>query len=160
MHWAPISSFLSTYGWIYIFSLHITNSASSPESLWLHISEGPLDAMALLMLRPLLLSTAICLMDHGGLDRSPCLLPTMHTLCYIHWVCCYSVMIPSVHMTSIASVHPGTGILLCCSPEGFFPFFPVKGFFLFLGSFSWSDVRSWDMDAVCEQIVKPSEANL
>jgi len=40
-----------------------------------------------------------------------------------------SVMIPSVHMASIASVHPGRGILLCCSPEGFFPFFPVKGFF-------------------------------
>jgi len=38
------------------------------------------------------------------------------------------------------------GILLCCSPEGFFPFFPVKGFFLFLGSFSWSDVRSCDRD--------------
>jgi len=29
------------------------------------------DAMALLMLRPLLLSTSICQMDHGGLDRGP-----------------------------------------------------------------------------------------
>jgi len=28
-------------------------------------------AMALLMPRPLLLSTSICLMDHGGLDRGP-----------------------------------------------------------------------------------------
>jgi len=36
------------------------------------------------------------------------------------------------------------GILLCCSPEGFFPVFLVKVFFLFLGSFSWSNVRSWD----------------
>jgi len=51
-------------------------------------------------------------------------------------------------------------ILLCCSPEGFFPFFPVKGFFLFLGSFSWSDVRSKVRDVVCVQIVKPAEANL
>jgi len=34
----------------------------------------------------------------------------------------------SVHMTSVASVHPGRGILLCCSPEGFFPFLPVKVF--------------------------------
>jgi len=49
------------------------------------------------------------------------------------------------------------GILLCCSPEGFFTFFPVKGLF---GSFSWSDVRFWDRDVVCLQIVKPSEANL
>jgi len=35
------------------------------------------------------------------------------------------------------------GILLCCSPEGFFPFFPREGLF---GSFSWSDVRFWDWD--------------
>jgi len=27
------------------------------------------------------------------------------------------------------------GILLCCSPEGFFPFFPVKGCFPFFGEF-------------------------
>jgi len=37
-----------------------------------------------------------------------------------HMMClCNSVMIPSVHMTSIASVHPGEGSS-CCSPEGFF----------------------------------------
>jgi len=40
------------------------------------------------------------------------------------------------------------GILLCCSPEGFFPFFTMKGFFLFVGSVSWSDVRSWDRDVI------------
>jgi len=39
-------------------------------------------------------------------------------------------------------------------------FFPVEGFFLFLRSFFWSDVRSKVMDVVCVQIVKPSEANL
>jgi len=32
---------LSTYGWIYISSSHFINSASSLESLWLHVSEGP-----------------------------------------------------------------------------------------------------------------------
>jgi len=45
------------------------------------------------------------------------------------------------------------GILLCCSPEGLFPFLHVKGFFL------WPDVRTWDRDD-CVQIVKPFEANL
>jgi len=29
IHWAPISFYLSTYGWIYISPSHITNSASS-----------------------------------------------------------------------------------------------------------------------------------
>jgi len=43
------------------------------------------DAMALLMPRPLLLSTSNCPMGHGGLDRGPCRLPTIHTLIlYIH----------------------------------------------------------------------------
>jgi len=37
-----------------------------------------------------------------------------------------------------------------------FPFFPVKGFFLFLGSCSWSDVRSWVRDVV--GVMKPFEA--
>jgi len=56
--------------------------------------------------------------------------------CHIHSVCCNSVMIPSVHMTHIASVHPGRGILLCCSPEGFFPFFFRHFLFLlFFGEF-------------------------
>jgi len=71
---------------------------------------------------------------------------------------CLYVTVHSVQITStIASVHLGRGILLCCSPEGFFPFLPVKGFILFLGNFS--DVRSWDRDVVCVQIVKASEAN-
>jgi len=39
-------------------------------------------------------------------------------------------------------------------------FSPVQVFFLFLRSFSWSDVRSWHRDVVCGQIVKPSEANV
>jgi len=43
------------------------------------------------------------------------------------------VCVPSVHMTSIASVNLGRGILLYWSPEGFFAFFPVKGFFEVLG---------------------------
>jgi len=38
IHWAPLSSSLSTYGWIFISLLHITNSAFSPESFWLHVS--------------------------------------------------------------------------------------------------------------------------
>jgi len=44
-----------------------------------------------------------------------------------------------------------------CAPLSwrFLPIFPVKGFFLFVGSFSWSDVRSWDRDVVCVQVVKP-----
>jgi len=50
-------------------------------------------AMALLRLRPLLLSTSICLMDLGGLHRGICRLPTIHTLCHTHWLCCYCVLI-------------------------------------------------------------------
>jgi len=80
------------------------HSSSLPPSVW-WITEVWMPttnyAMALLMLRPLLLSTSICLMDHRGLDRGPCLLPTTHTLCHIHWMCCNSVMIPSGHMTFI-----------------------------------------------------------
>jgi len=41
----------------------------------------------------------------------------------------------SVQMTSIASVHPGRGILLCCSPEGFSSFFPREFLKYFLGVF-------------------------
>jgi len=37
-------------------------------------------------LRPLLLSTSICLMDRGSLDRGICRLPTIYTLCHIHCV--------------------------------------------------------------------------
>jgi len=41
-----------------------------------------------------------------------------------------------------------------------FPFCPVKGFYLFLGSCSWSDVRSKVREVVCVRIVNHSEANL
>jgi len=55
----------------------------------------------------------ICLMDRGGLDRGICLLPTIHTLSdsLIVLLLCFDlcIMIPSVHMTSIAPVHPGEG---------------------------------------------------
>jgi len=89
-------------------------------------------AMAQLMLRPLL-STPICLMDHGGLNRGPCLLPTIHTLCHIHWMCCNSVMIPSVNMASIVlSLLERDPPLF--SPEGFFPLFSLWTFFFFI---SW-----------------------
>jgi len=152
IHWAPVSSSLSPYGWIYISPLHIINSASSPESFWLHISLGPLDLAGSdglipwrLILRPLLLSPSICLMDHGGLDRGPCLLPTIHTLCHTHWMCCYSVMIPSVSMTSIVLSILARDPPLLLSWR--FPlFFPCERFFLSLGNFSWSDVRFWDRD--------------
>jgi len=65
----------------------------------------------------------------------------------------------SGHMTSIASVHPGEGSSSVALLK-VFPFFPQESFFLFPWSFSWSDVRSWDRDVVCVQIVKPSEENL
>jgi len=44
----------------------------------------------------------------------------IHTICHANWMCCNSVMLTSVHMTSVASVHPGRGILLCCSVFNFF----------------------------------------
>jgi len=104
----------------------------SSESLWLPISEGPLDlsgsdAVALLMLRPLLLYTSICLMDHGGLDRG-----RWHTLSYSLNVLllCNASLCPH----GIYCFCPSwRGILLCCSPDGFFPFFPHERFF----SISW-----------------------
>jgi len=154
IRWAPISSFFSPYGWIVISPSHITNSAFSPESFWLHVSLdlAGSDAMALLMLRPLLLSTSICLIDHGGLDRGPWLLPTIHTLCHTHW------------MWHIFFCPSWKGILLCCSPEGFFTFFPVKGFisifwWFFLircevkgqGCFMCTDCRAlWGRFLICD----------
>jgi len=41
------------------------------------------------------------------------------------------------------------GILLCCSPEGFITFFPVKGFFLI-----WSEVKGqgWWMCTDCKAL--------
>jgi len=97
-------------------------------------------------------------MDHGGVDRGPCLLLNIHNVCHIHCLCnsvhlvtwhllfiwSHNIYCSSGHMTYI--VHLVTwhivfcpswrGILLCCSPEGFLPFFyPERD----LGSFSWSD---------------------
>jgi len=94
---------------------------------------SPTCGMALLTLWPLLLSASICLMDHGGLDRGPCRLPTIHTLCHTHWMCFNSNVSFCTH--GIYSTCPsGRGILLCCSSEGFFPFFHVKGLFPLLHS--------------------------
>jgi len=114
MHWAPLSSSLSTYGCIFISPLHITNSASSPESgdftshrvhwTWLGLTLWPCWSTP-----PFLLFTSICLMDCGCMDCGPWLLQTIHTLCHTHCTCCNSVMIPSGYMTSIAPVHPGEG---------------------------------------------------
>jgi len=119
--------------------------------------------------RPLLLSTSICLMDHGGLDRGPCLLPTVYTLSYslrimevwivvhayyqlfihfhIHWMCCNSVIIPSLHMSSIASVHPEEGSSSVALLKVYSLFFPVKVFF----SVSWEFflIRCEDRDVLC-----------
>jgi len=94
------------------------------------------------------------------LDSEPCLLPTIHTLCHhINWMGCNSVMLPSVHMASIASVHPGRGIILCCSSEGFFPFFPCESFF----SISWELLlircEVLGQDVICVQIVMLTKAN-
>jgi len=149
IHWAPISSSLSPYGWISISPSHIIKSASSPESLWLHVSEGPSDLSG---------SDAMGPADAPGptpssLDCGPCLLPTMHKLDYV------TLMIPSGHMTSIASVHPGEGSSSVALLKVSSHCFHVKVFFLSNGSFSWFDVRSWDRDAECVHFVKPSEAN-
>jgi len=77
---------------------------------------------------------------HPFLDRGLCLWWTIHTLCHTHWMCCNSVMIPSVHMSTI--LHLVTwhlficpswrGILLWCSPEGFFPLFVLEFFHLYI----------------------------
>jgi len=113
------------------------------------------------------ISTSFCLLECG-----PCQLHS--SLCHTHWMCCYSVMIPSVHMTSI--VHLVTWLLLFiwshdiyCSSNHMtsivlsiverdpplllswrvLHFLPLKGFLLFLRSCSWSDVRSKVRDVVC-----------
>jgi len=71
------------------------------------------------LLYPPLLSTSICLMDCGGLDQ------TIYTLCHTH-VMCYNSVLVKWHLLFCPSWR---GILLCCSSEGFLPFFPMKGFF-------------------------------
>jgi len=60
-----------------------------------------------------------------------CRLPAIHTLCHTHWLCCYCVLI-CVQWFLLYTWHllfcpSWRGILLCCSPEGFFTFFPMKG---------------------------------
>jgi len=88
-------------------------------------------AMALLMLCPLLLSTSICLMDNGGLDHGPWLLPSIHTLSYslnVLLLCNDFFCTHGIYCTCPS----WRGILLCCSPEGVFYFFPVKGLFAFI----------------------------
>jgi len=79
---------------------------------------------------------------------------TIYTLCHTHWMCCYSVMIPSGHMTPIDLGEGSSSFALLKVSSLFFLW---KFFF---GSCSWCDVRSKVRDVVCVQIVKPSEANL
>jgi len=106
-----------------------------------------------LMPRPLLLSTSICLMDHGGLDRGICLLPTIHTPCHTHWMCYNSVTLHSVHMTSIVLSIRGEGSSSVALPK-------VSSIFFISREFSSSDVRSKVRDVVCVQTVKTSEENM
>jgi len=69
------------------------------------------------------------------------------------WMCCNCVMIPSGHMTSIvlSILERDPPLLLSWK---FLIYSPWKFFFLFLGSFSWSDVRSKVRDVVCVRVVK------
>jgi len=130
---APVSSSLPPYRWILISPLLITNSASSPQSLWLHISSGLLDlagsdAMALLMLRPLLL------MDHGGLDLGPWLLPTIHTLIFIEYVVTLEwFLLYTWHLLLLSILERDPPLLLSWR---FLFFSPWERGFLFLGSIS------------------------
>jgi len=65
--------------------------------------------------------------------------------CHTHWMfLCNSVMIPSGHMTSMSSIHPGEGSSSVALLKGSSLFSPWK-LFSIVGSFSWSDVRSWDV---------------
>jgi len=68
-------------------------------------------------------------------------------------------LVPSGHMTSIllSILERDPPLLLSWRVLAFFP---GKGFFIFLGSFSWSDVRSKVRGVVCVQTVKPAEDNL
>jgi len=109
---------------------------------------------------PDLLSTSFCLMDCGGLDRGSCRRWIIHPLIFID---CVYVSLPWFLLVTwhLLFCPSWRGILLCCSPEGFFTLFPFfEFFFLFLGSFSWSDVRSKVRDVVCVQNIKPTEDNL
>jgi len=83
----------------------------------------------------------------------------IHNFCHIHWMCCKPVTLFLLHdiYWFCPSGKRDPPLLLSWR---FLPFFPLwKSFFSFLGSYSWSDVRSKVRDVVCVQIVKPSEAN-
>jgi len=102
---------------------------------------------------PPLISISIRFMDCGGLDRGPCLLRTIHTFCHNHWMCCNSVIIPSVHMTYFASVHPGEGSSSVTLLKVYYLFSLWEGYFYFLGVFSdpkWG--QSSGMSSVLKQI--------
>jgi len=112
---------------------------SSSSSLWLHVSQGPLD---------LDVSDASC---HGSADAPPPPPPlylllfhglrrsgswsmptrTIHTLCHIYWMClCNAFHLVTWHLFFCPSWR---GILLCCSAEDFSTCFTPERFF----SISW-----------------------
>jgi len=78
---------------------------------------------------------SFCLMDHGGLDRGPYLRLIIHTsVIFIECLCNSAIWSHDIYSTCPS----WRGILLCCSPEGFFPpqvlpFFPLETDF----SISW-----------------------
>jgi len=132
--------------------LHLPDGSSRSGS-W-HMSTTNY-AIALLRLRPLLrlrtllLSTSICLMDRGGLHRGICLLWAIHTLCHIHWMCFNSNLSFCTH--DIYCTCPSwRGILLCCSPEGFFTFFPWR----VIWEFFLIRCEVLEQGCLCVQIVK------
>jgi len=63
-----------------------------------------------------------------NLDRGPCLI-IIHNVCHIHSRCCNSVTLLICTHDIYCFCPSWRGILLCCSPEGFFPFFPCECFF-------------------------------
>jgi len=108
-------------------------------------------AMALLMLRPLLLSTSICLMDHGGLDRGPCLLPTIHTLCHIHWMCFNSNVSFWSHGIYY-SVHTGEGSSSVALLKVSSIFFLVKGYLGVFPDPMWGQRSGMSMCIDCKAL--------
>jgi len=114
---------------------------------------GIVYAMALLMLCPLLLYASICLMDHGGLDHGICLLPTIHTLCHIHWMCFNSNLSFCTYGISYGITCPSwRGILLCCSPDGCFSFSPMKGCLGVFPDLMWGPGTGMSMCTDCKAL--------
>jgi len=150
-YWLKVFPLLS-FGWKEnrFYNMITTRLIGSigPGWVWCH---GPADAPPT---PPLYLH----LMDHGGLDRGPCRLPTIHTLFQTHWMCCNSIMILSGLMTSI--VHLVTWhLLFIWSHDIYCPSGHMTSILLsilerdpplllswrvlhFFGSCSWCDVRS------------------